>query len=278
MLLVDVSGSMNTLLEGSSGTVCCPSTDGGPVGGGPACMVCPTRVGALRGALDTFLQSSAALARFGLTTFPKSDASFSPVGCAPSTAEAVALPQPSTPDSPGLLSSQSSAVRSAVMGVGSAIPVSGGTPTAGALRFAATLPALQSAGRPRGVVLITDGLPNCNPNNALGCSNMPPPAADLCTLGNNCTGQYCRAGYLDQVETVQAVAALRAAGVRTAVIVIADMFTPQVTTVMNAMADEGEATACPTTTPSCLQRFFAANDEASLRAALVAALQQVSVP
>lgn len=47
---------------------------------------------------------------------------------------------------------------------------------------------------------------------------------------------------------------------------------------MNAMADEGGATACATTNPGCLQRFFFANSEVSLSQALTSALQRVSVP
>ncbi len=216
--------------------------------------------------------------RLGLTTFP-SRQPFTPVGCAPPTSETVALLPQSTPDTPVALVMQSMAVQTAVSGIGSTIAVTGGTPTAGALRFAATLAPLRNpSGRTRGVVLVTDGLPNCNPTNQVSCVNMPLPSSDLCTLGANCLGQYCAAGYLDQVATVQAVAALRALGVRTAVVVISEVLTPQVTTVMNAMADEGGAPVCSASSPACTQRFSFANDEAALTAALGSALQRVSGP
>ncbi len=179
-----------------------------------------------------------------------------------------------TQDSPSVLQAQTTSVQTAVGGIGTSITVVGGTPTAGALRYAATLAPLRTqSGRMRGVVLVTDGLPNCNPSNQVSCTNMPLPPQELCTLGANCVGAYCAAGYIDQVATVQAVAALRAQGVRVAVVVITETLTPQVTTVMNAMADEGGAPACA----ACAQRFAVVNDQAALDAALRSALARVTV-
>ena len=269
LLLVDVSGSMNAPLI-QNGPTC------GTCSGATCPATCPTRVSALRGALASFLQASSSRARLGLTTFPSSQ-TFTPTGCAPPTSEAVAMLTTSTPDSPGALQTQTAAVQTAVTGIGSTIAATGGTPTAGALRFAATLAPLRAPGRVRGVVLVTDGLPNCNPSNQVSCMNMPLPPAVLCTLGANCVGQYCAAGYVDQVATVQAVAALRALGVRTAVVVLSEALSPELTTVMNAMADEGGATVCSPSSPACTQRFSLVNDQAALDAALRSSLERVTV-
>lgn len=276
MLLVDISGSMNTPIP-PLGPSC---TDAGVTCSGASCPAsCPTRISVLRSSVTAFLQSNGTAARYGLSLFPVNDPSFTPNGCAPARAESVPMLSPTAPTTTGALNSQTNAVRNFVSGLGSTTPVTGGTPTAASLRFAGTVPALAtSTGRPRGVVLITDGLPNCNTANPISCTLMPPPAMDLCTLGANCTGLYCAAGYLDQVSTVQAVSALRLSGIRTAIIVLSDSPTTQITSVMNAMADEGGATACATTNPGCLQRFFFANSEVSLSQALTAALQRVSVP
>lgn len=269
LFVVDVSGSMNTPLD-PTGATCGGCT-------GAACpATCPTRVSALRGALGSFLTMNPTLGRYGAIAFP-SPATFTPSGCAPATTEAVALLGSSTPSSPSTLTAQTRLVQTFVAGIGSPTIVTGGTPTAGTLRFAATLTPFGSSARPHGLVLITDGLPNCNPANPLSCSTMPPPSPDLCTIAAGCMGQYCQAGYLDQTATVQAVAALKLAGVKTSIVVIGPL-TPQVTSVMNAMADEGGATACSVTNPGCLQRFFSANDEASLGQAIGSAVLRASVP
>lgn len=246
---------------------------------GSACPVtCPTRVSILRNALTSYLQPNATLARWGLTTFP-SAATFTPSGCAPASTQTVPMLDPGTPTTTTTLTTQSAQVRNLVSGLGTVTTVVGGTPTGPSLRFAATIPGLTtSTSRARGIVLITDGLPNCNPANPLSCTSQPPPPPEFCTLGANCTAAYCQAGYLDQTGTVQAVAALRLAGVKTAIVVIDNAPTAQVTSVMNAMADEGGATACASTNPGCLQRFFPANDQTSLLTAIASAVARVSVP
>lgn len=270
MLLVDLSGSMNAPLNqnfptcgGCSGTSCPPT--------------CPTRRSVLIGGLSQLLQSQATTAWLGLTTFPDgANTAFMPAGCAPATAQAVAL-APIEGDSPSTVSAQRQAVLSAVGALGSAErPFSGGTPTAASLRYLATLPAMTASTRPRGVILVTDGLSNCNPNNALSCSSSTPPAANLCTLGANCIGPYCRAGYLDNADAVLAVRALRTAGVKVAVIGLgADFDAPESVQAMNALADEGGATACAPGV-SCDTRFFAVNNEALLFGALATAMLRVT--
>jgi hypothetical protein len=264
MLLIDTSGSMNFpvfpelpgCLDPCTGSNC-PST-------------CPTRISALRGAFARFLESNATAARFGVTNFPDAAADSA---CAPAVHEAISLPGRTFPDDPVALRAQTQTVSSFIQGFGLSTPVSGGTPTAASLRFLATLPSLTSVGRPRGVILVTDGVPNCNPNNALRCDSMPPPPAELCTT-SSCVGPLCRAGYLDQAETVSAVAALRRAGIRTAVVSLSLSLVEE-RRVMNAMAEEGGATACAPG-PACDNQFFEAADEASLLGALNAALARIS--
>ncbi|MBE2253598.1 MAG: VWA domain-containing protein [Myxococcus sp.] len=265
MLLVDTSGSMNAPFDmtepscgNCSGNTCPPS--------------CPTWVSMTRGAFDQLLQSQPTAAWLGLTTFPDSSAAqFSPAGCAPPTQQAVGLPSPSEPDDLVRVAAQTQQVRAAIATIGGERSVTGGTPTAGALRFVGT--AMPASSRPRAVVLVTDGLPNCNPTNPLACDSVPPAPQELCTLGRNCAAQYCRAGYLDGDGSVQAVRELRALGIRSALVVLGTAAS-DVQPVLNAMADEGGVPAC--SGASCDQRYFVARNQAQLHAALSAALLRVS--
>lgn len=270
MLLVDTSGSMNApLVPSMPECAACSGSTCGPT--------CPTRARVLTAGLSQFLQTQPGAAWLGLTTFPDPVASvnFMPSGCAPATAQAVELaPQPG--DSPSAVVTHSQAVLASVQALGVSIPFTGGTPTGPSLRFLATLPALTASTRPTGVILVTDGLANCNPNNALSCTSSPPPPSDLCTLGANCVGPYCRAGFSDQEDTLSAVRALRAAGVKVAVIGLGSDFSFSASAaLMNALADEGGATACaPGVT--CATRYFQADNEAQLFGALATALLRVT--
>ncbi len=271
MLLVDTSGSMNTPLMPTN-------PECGGCSGASCPQNCPTRASVLKGGMSQFLQAQLGSAWLGLTTFPDPDlnATFTPSGCAPATTQAVPLTT-APGDSAASVAAQSQAVLARVQAFGSREgPFTGGTPTAASLRFLATLSALAPSARPTGVILVTDGLPNCNPNNALSCTASPAHAQSLCTLGTNCVGPYCRAGYLDSDETVSAVRALRSAGVKVAVIGLgADFSSPVAAAVMNAVADEGGATACaPGVT--CAKRYFEANNEAQLLGSLATALLRVS--
>lgn len=265
MLLVDTSGSMNAPFDvaapscGTCSGAACPST-------------CPTWGSMTRAAFDQLLQSQPSAAWLGLTTFPDAtNVQFSPAGCAPPTQQVVALEAPSAPDDLAQVAAHNQQVRTAISNLGIQRPLTGGTPTAGALKFVRT--AMPASSRPRAVVLVTDGLPNCNPTNPLACDSVPPAPQALCTLGPNCTGQYCRAGYLDGDASVQAVRELRAQGVRTALVVLGTAATG-VEPVLNAMADEGGVPAC--TGASCDQRYFVARNQAQLHAALSTALLRVS--
>jgi hypothetical protein len=280
MILVDKSGSMNSTII-------------------PMCMggSCATRVSELKTAMGQFLSTSATVARMGLAFFPKEDTNFSPGGCRPTSEINVELPPPATSDMDTMpLVTNANQISSRIQSMGTTIPVQGGTPTAGSLAFLGGYAGLldDRDNREDFVLLLTDGLPNCNAANPLGCSSMPPPPSNLCTLNpnpnpmnvNNCSGQYCRAGFLDKDGVVTAVKQLRSRNVRTIVVGFgADFASPEALDVLNSMAAEGGfARKCPNGTnaecgdPSgmanrcmnniCQKQFYAAANATDLGRAL----------
>ncbi|MDX2011738.1 MAG: adventurous gliding motility lipoprotein CglB [Myxococcaceae bacterium] len=285
MILVDKSGSMNnTIMPGC-------------MGGG-----CATRVSELKMAMGNFLSTSASVARMGLAFFPREDANFSPAGCRPTAEIDVELPPPAANDMDTMpLVMNATRVSGRIQAMGNSIPVAGGTPTAGSLSFLGGYAGLldDRDNREDFVLLLTDGLPNCNSANPLGCSSMPPPTQNLCTLGtnpmgaSNCIGQYCRAGFLDKDGVVSSVRALKSRNIRTIVVGFgADFASPEALDVLNAMAAEGgfarrcpngtnaecgDATGtsnrCSSTTPAmnntCQKQFYAARSANELSQALL---------
>jgi hypothetical protein len=255
MLLLDVSGSMLTAFSQSY------------------------RGDAMRKGLDGFLLAHSNSVRFAATTFPASTPMGVPAGCGSPSNVAVDFPIGGS-DAPTALEAHTQTVRSFVSTLGGTTRFTGGIPTAGALRFVATVPGLADVTRARGVILVTDGLPNCNPMNPISCTVTPRPADQLCTLGStngasNCSGQYCAAGYLDQPATISAISTLRAAGIPTAIVFIdSTTASTEVQKVLNEMADIGGTTACPGA--SCTERYFWASSEAEVLSGLTAALKQVA--
>lgn len=236
MILVDKSGSMNSPLNPTS-----PSCGGCSGSSCPA--TCPTRISELRTAMGQFLTTSSTVARMGLAFFPNEDAAFQPSGCAPTRDIAVQLApatQNDTDTTP--LTMSATQVNMRIQSLGSTIPVTGGTPTAPSLSFLGSYAPLldDRDNRQDFVLLLTDGLPNCNPANPLACNSTPAPPANLCTLGANCVGPYCRAGYLDKDGVISAVKQLRTRNVSTIVVGFgADFAAPEALDVLNAMAIEG---------------------------------------
>ena len=283
MILVDKSGSMNAPLDSSRPTC-------GTCSGASCPATCPTRISELRTAMGQFLTTSSTVARMGLAFYPKGeDAAFSPTGCAPTREIVVDLPVPSTSDTDTMpLTMNATTINQRIQSLGSTIPVVGGTPTGGALTFLGSYAGLldDRDNRQDFVLLLTDGLPNCNPANPLSCSSMPAPPANLCTLGANCVGQYCRAGFLDKDGVVTAVQQLRSRNVSTIVVGFgADFASPEALDVLNAMAAEGGfARKCPMDTNDecgdrsgitnrcvnkvCLKQFYAAANSMELAQAL----------
>jgi hypothetical protein len=220
MLLVDTSGSMTSpltpddpdcLVQLDGEYVLCGGTDA------TACntAVCPTRWSELQAAMPDFLAESGTEARFGLTTFPDSRGESSIAAlCRPASASSLRVDLPRG-DNPDLLLEHANEVSAVLQGIpnaGAGRPT-GGTPTSQSLRFVKDLPWLQSADRPRFVVLLTDGAPNCNEQNAYRGGDVQ----CRCTSAF-CTGDLERRGCLDQDATVAAVEALAERGIQTVVI------------------------------------------------------------
>jgi hypothetical protein len=107
----------------------------------------------------------------------------------------------------------------------------GGTPTAQTLTAVGSIPNFVQAGRASYVLLVTDGLPNCNPNNAQLCANCNNnPSTCTCTLNsdgtdaccNPTTSANCGSGALNQcldgAAAVASVKALATQGIQTIVV------------------------------------------------------------
>lgn len=242
MLLLDTSGSM--LLPVNPAAPQCPANCG--TGSAPCPAACATRIAEVKATLDAFLTTSVTSARVGLTTFP-TDA----VCGAPSSVR-VELPSPSFDDDAQApeLEARAQQARAVVQ----AVSPMGGTPTAEALRFVGALPSLQDENDLRNdfVVLVTDGLPNCNDGHP---ANLCQPDAALCGAGaavcaaqreacactvSSCEGSLCAKGCLDDEGTLAAVEALRQRGIRTVVVGFgADVVSGEASRVLGALANAG---------------------------------------
>jgi hypothetical protein len=171
MLVLDRSGSMHLPFDPTQ-----PACGSCGQPGQPACdpATCPTRWDALTSTATDFLTQHGTVARMGVAFYPAlSDATITDPGsnntsnfCTPASAIDVGLP---TSDDDSALRDGASAVDFAIKRVGAtASPlaggVGGGTPTGASLAFVA-----QHAGfgstiqRQSFLLLMTDGLPNCNP-------------------------------------------------------------------------------------------------------------------
>lgn len=270
MLLVDSSGSMTDPVDPSlpacrvNGNLCgynfeCPAA-------------CPSRWRDLKGALNSFLTDSGSIARMGLTTYPWSDdRPETEDTCLGSQALRLGL---SAQESESALRAHALQINDIVQGIpdfGAGGP-SGGTPTASSLTFLGTLPELQGTEREDFVLLLTDGLPNCNASlDGRSCR---------CTLPEGCATQPVAC--LDLGASVAAVQALRNKGIRTIVIGFgADTASGDGPDVLNGMAeaggfartcstseDCGTGDTCNTATQLCGRRYYQARNQAELTAAL----------
>ena len=203
MLAVDRSGSMGGQLDGACTTNCA------------------TRMSELKQAVATFATLADDRVRLGLTVFPKdptASMSGAEASCQPATDVRVPLPVPARADD----AQASQANRLTTMQVNAAVQSlqpAGGTPTGATLAFLSTLPELRSADfRNDFVLLLTDGLPNCNANNP----NDFVQSAAQCrcqTGGGDCSSSDTRRrGCLDADATVAQVERLATAGVKTIVV------------------------------------------------------------
>jgi hypothetical protein len=258
MLLVDKSGSMLEPIDDNDSR--CPANCG-PTAPCPA--ACPTRVSDMRSAMSAFLSSSGTLARFGLTFFPEG------TQCgAPSTMPTVSLPSATANDegTDTVLGAKAAEISTRIVGV---TPV-GGTPTGASLSFVGTLGALtEKDDRDDVVLLLTDGLPNCNGNNANQQCTCNPTICGSCTstaacaaqasscrcTSASCTGGLCSLGCLDQDNTVSQIEQLLAKGIKTLVIGFgAETNTGDAALVLQAMGQAGG-----------FGKFFQASNQAELQ-------------
>lgn len=280
MLLVDNSGSMEIPIAGPN-TCAADLMCGSP---GRRCPPgCPTRVSEMKNAMATFLQTSGTIARLGVTAFPIDSL------CAPPANVDVPFPDPTPTDdgTDATLQAKASAVNAKIQ----ALLPTGGTPTGSSLQFLGTYGELNNATdfRDDFVLLLTDGLPNCNdanPNSLCTCGGScttQQTSACACTT-STCGGSLCNKGCLDQDGAVQNVKALRQKGIRTIVVGFgAELASGSGPVVLNAMAREGgfarecpnmtdaecgSAGPCNTATKQCATAFFQASNGTELAAAL----------
>ncbi|WNG48542.1 adventurous gliding motility lipoprotein CglB [Archangium minus] len=283
MLLVDKSGSMTEPVKPS---------DPNCLVGGKVCgdssrpcntAICPTRWSELQGAMQDFLNSSGKLARFGLATYP-ADAS-----CGSTSSISVNLPAEGVEDEASL-ATKAEEVKTEIFKIKNASSTGeptprGGTPTSASLKFMGGLSELQSAERADFVLLLTDGLPNCN---AAFPKPYPDPAC-FCTLLDCTAGKQI--GCLDNDESVAAVNELRRKDIKTIVIGFGADFDSSSDTgkrgaaTLNAMAeaggferkcsqdsDCGSGDTCDKSKSLCNRQFF----QAANRNDLVSALKDIS--
>jgi len=292
MVLVDKSGSMDQPIDP---TLPGCTTAFGLCGTGDTAKanpcntnVCPTRWSELNLALDPFLQTQAQTVRFGLSFFPEpgGGGTTEEQNCVPTSAARVNLPADPQDDSPATLSALSTQARTALASVKSQNQVGpsgtgGATPTAPSLAFFSDYAPLQDALRLELVLLLTDGLPNCNPGiTAEHC---------ICTAtANSCPPVGTPNNCLDKDRTVEAVQGLAARGVHVVVIGFGDETRAsldggvQAAIVLQEMALAGNYPrlcpgpqhdqACGPLNPCqggvCLRQYYQAQDSRELGAAL----------
>ena len=225
MVLVDKSGSMDQPILPS--LPACTTSNGlcgtGDTAKDNPCNVttCPTRWSELNLALDSFLQAQAQTVRFGLSFFPEPGPGADQPNCIPTTAARVDLPADPQDDSAATLSALSQAARNALASVKSQNQVGptgtgGATPTGPSLQFFSTYTPLLNPLRLDLILLLTDGLPNCNgsiPTESCVCTATADSCPPASTTSLNC---------LDKDRTVQAVQDLASRGVHLVVIGFGD--------------------------------------------------------
>jgi hypothetical protein len=299
MLVLDRSGSMRLPFDPTQAACATPGGTCGQVGQ-PSCdpATCPSRWDVLTSTADTFLSQHGTVARMGVAFYPSlSDATITDPGsnntsnfCTAANSIDVALP---TSDDDTALTNAAAAVDFAIKRVGATVSplsggVGGGTPTGDSLKYVA-----QNAGfgtsvqRQSFLLLMTDGLPNCNAASGLN-ANVNPAACD-CTDGPSsavCT-YYPVLDCNDFNETALKVSDIRATGVKTIVIGYGDIFGASAQNSLQRIALAGDfgrrcaagGAECNPSDTSCFQdsnpnlcteQFFRATSKDQLSAALAA--------
>lgn len=202
MLVVDKSGSM---LEATSNG---------------------TRLSEMKQAMATFLTQYGTTARLGLAVFPDATASD------PCHKGKLLRTIVQSNDVDAELQAAAGTINDTIQSIGSPqLPATGGTPTAPTLADIANVPELQDPNRDNFVLLLTDGLPNCN-------SSLDT-ATCTCVVANQSPCQDAR-NCLDHDQVVRVVEALRAKNIKTIVVGFgADTGASLALPVLNAMAEKG---------------------------------------
>lgn len=302
MLLVDKSGSMNQ--PANPALAGCNLPSGGKCPQGSALCdptTCPTRWSELQKAMQTFFsnEDNRRLARFGVTTYP-TDAICGNLSTPAEVRENI----PQTDDL-AELSATASRVNTIIQGIqmvpsgsgtsGTTNATGGGTPTGGSIRQISSLQELTDATREDVILLLTDGLPNCNPSNP---NDQDVNAAQCkCTLagGSGCVDappyELSKLGCLDQAGTVAEIQRVATdLGIRTAVIGLgSETGTGDGPIVLGAMALAGGLDRrCPNGTTAecgggtcnpdgtCATPYYQASNADELGAAIDAIGRQVS--
>jgi hypothetical protein len=289
MMLVDISGSMTDPVNKADPD--CRVTVGDQVetcGSAVPCntAVCPTRWTELQAAVPGFLDNAGRYARIGLTTYPETNGSTSSAAaCRPSTSASVRKDLPQAEDDATLLA-HAGQIKDIIQGIPNSGPgqPSGGTPTSLSLRFVGGLQGLQSEDRTDFVILLTDGLPNCNPDNVNSGTDA---AACKCTQTGSaaCSGSFVKLGCLDMDASVAAVRELADKDITTIVIGFgAETAGGNGPAVLDAMAraggfartcKDGETSCgpndpCDPSSRTCQRSFYQAANQTELASALEA--------
>jgi hypothetical protein len=162
----------------------------------------------------------------------------------------------------------------------------GGTPTGPSLRYISALPELQETGRADFVLLLTDGVPNCNES----YPNPYPNPACRCTLASSDCSFVPTIGCMDDVGSIAAIQELRSKDIRTIVMGFgAETGSGPALTMFNSLAEAGGFTrkcqqdsdcgagdTCDPGAGACGRRFYQADNQAELAAALQVASEKAA--
>ncbi|MBM4381543.1 MAG: adventurous gliding motility lipoprotein CglB, partial [Deltaproteobacteria bacterium] len=247
----------------------------------------PPRISELQRAMvgtsaDGFLTSpvTATVGRMGLAVFPTASGS-NPCGTGKMIYDIVNAPA----DEEAALSTASQQIAAFIQGMGPSATnpdqqVSGGTPTAATLALIGSLPSLNTEERDDFILLLTDGLPNCNAglqgNQCIVCADGSPPPCSP-------DARSC----LDDASAVTQIQSLNSRGVRTIVVGFgSDTAGTLAAPPLNAMAEAGGmprkcvkpdgsrdpalcgSESCDAATNVCATRFYKSKNASELAAAL----------
>lgn len=243
----------------------------------------PTRISELRSAMNTFLTSSGNVARLGLFAYPTDNVCG--IAGAPAKLRVDMLANPADVDSE--LQAKATEVNESIQRIAAGAAgddnVTGGTPTGGSLSLVGDFPTLADKNRQNFVLLLTDGLPNCNGANPANCTDSAACRCTLSSCGTSTAAQFCTLGCLDDGGAVAAIRALSDKKIQTIVVGFgADTGTGNALTTLNAMAEAGGfARVCDSNLPNngcsdgcepagrfCNTKYYQASNGAELSAAL----------